>query len=283
MTAPSELRFTKMNGAGNDFIMIDGREQPIPHNESWIARLCDRHRGIGADGLIILQEKDGLPRMLYFNSDGGRASMCGNGARCFVRYAQRQRAADENFDFITDAGVLRGHIDVPSQRVTVEMSEPHSWKNGLSVAQGDRQWPVLSVNTGVPHAVVQVDDIEDFDLHTFGAWLRHHAVFQPNGTNVNIFEELSAGKIRVRTFERGVEAETLACGTGVVASCLAYAFLKDLLTEQASEHSVVARVQSGEDLKVSFSGDNAGHFENVKLMGPAEFVFEGTLEANHLT
>ncbi len=265
------LRFTKMNGAGNDFILIDNRTGDVDLDRSQIVRLCDRHRGIGADGILLLE----LPanradlRMRYFNADGGEAEMCGNGARCFARFANKVAAAQEKISFETPAGVisaeLRGNL------VTLRMTEPTDLRLNLELALADEKKTVHFINSGVPHVVVPVATIAEVDVRGEGAAIRHHKMFSPNGANVNFIEKRGANQIAIRTYERGVENETLACGTGIVASALIFATIEN----GSGPIDVLAR--GGDGLQVDFEMIDGG-FRDVTLTGPAEFVFEGTVE-----
>ena len=265
------LRFTKMNGAGNDFILIDNRTGDINLDPSQIARLCDRHRGIGADGVLLLE----LPanradfRMRYFNADGGEAEMCGNGARCFARFANRVAGAKGKISFETQAGVISAELG--DNLVTLRMTEPTDLRLNVKVSVPDENKTVHFINSGVPHVVIPVPKIDDVDVQREGAAIRHHKMFSPKGANVNFFEKREPNKIAIRTYERGVENETLACGTGIVASALIFA-----ATENTSGPiHVIAR--GGDELQVGFQTID-GSFRNVTLTGPAEFVFEGTIE-----
>ncbi|SRR5579862_547735 len=257
------LSFTKMNGAGNDFVLLDNRDGAIRLTPPVIERLCDRHRGIGADGVLLLEK--GAPfRMRYYNRDGGEAEMCGNGARCFARFANRLAGPLEEVQFETMAGVVRARLVGDSVRLV--MSAPKDLLLNRKLRVEGEEFTVHSVNTGVPHAVVFVDDLERVDVARLGAAIRLHELFAPQGTNVNFVSPEG-----VRTFERGVEAETLACGTGVVAVAL----VSHLLTGAASPVGV--RVRGGDLLHVGFEEHN-GVFENVTLTGPADFVFDGRIE-----
>jgi diaminopimelate epimerase len=265
------LRFTKMNGAGNDFILIDNRTGDINLDPSQIARLCNRHRGIGADGMLLLE----LPanradfRMRYFNADGGEAEMCGNGARCFARFANRVAGAEGKISFETPAGVISAELG--DNLVTLRMTEPTDLRLNVKLPVADQNRTVHFVNSGVPHVVIPVPKIDDVDVRPEGAAIRHHKMFSPKGANVNFIEKREPNKIAIRTYERGVENETLACGTGIVASALIFA-----ATENTSGPiHVIAR--GGDELQVGFERVEGG-FRNVTLTGPAEFVFEGTIE-----
>ncbi len=265
------LRFTKMNGAGNDFILIDNRTGDINLARSQIAHLCDRHRGIGADGILLLE----LPanradfRMRYFNADGGEAEMCGNGARCFARFANRVAGTQTKISFETPAGVISAEL--AGNLVTLRMTEPTDLRLNVKVPVADENKTVHFINSGVPHVVIPVSKIDDVDVRREGAAIRRHKMFSPNGANVNFIEKREPNKIAIRTYERGVENETLACGTGIVASALIFA-----ATENTSGPIyVIAR--GGDELCVGFESSD-GSFRNVTLTGPAEFVFEGTVE-----
>jgi diaminopimelate epimerase len=260
-----------MDGAGNDFILIDNRAGEVDLNRSQIARLCDRHRGIGADGVLLLENPSDHAdfRMRYFNADGGEAEMCGNGARCFARFAQKMAGAEEKISFETPAGVISAEL--AGDLVTLRMTEPSDLRLGVPLSLGSQKTMVHFINSGVPHVVVPVAKVDGVDVRREGSVIRHHEMFSPKGANVNFIEKRGPDKIAVRTYERGVEDETLACGTGVVASALIFA-----ATENVKEPiTVIAR--GGDELRVAFERTDK-QFRNVTLTGPAEFVFEGTIE-----
>jgi diaminopimelate epimerase len=265
------LRFTKMDGAGNDFILIDNRAGDVDLNRSQIARLCDRHRGIGADGILLLENPSDHAdfRMRYFNADGGEAEMCGNGARCFARFANKVARAEGRISFETPAGVISAEL--AGDVVTLRMTEPSDLRLNVLLQIGAEKKIVHFINSGVPHVVVPVSQVGDVDVSREGSAIRHHEAFSPKGANVNFIEKRGADKIAIRTYERGVEDETLACGTGIVASALVFA-----VTENAkSPITVIAR--GGDELRVGFKKTDT-QFKDVTLTGPAEFVFEGTIE-----
>ena len=240
------LRFTKMNGAGNDFILIDNRAGDVRLDRSQIAHLCDRHRGIGADGILLLEKPGNRAdfRMRYFNADGGEAEMCGNGARCFARFANKIAGAKEKISFETPAGVISAELN--GDLVTLRMSEPTDLRLQLKLAIANENKTVHFINSGVPHVVIPVPQIDDVDVRREGAAIRHHKMFSPNGANVNFIEKRGPKRIAIRTYERGVEDETLACGTGIVASALIFA-----ATENPSGPiTVIAR--GGDELQVGF-------------------------------
>ena len=264
------LEFTKTNGAGNDFVMIDNRDGSRSLSHDQISRLCDRHRGIGGDGLIALEGTPDLPRMRYYNADGGEAEMCGNGARCFARFAARlhgKTAGEITFD--TMAGRITAEL-LPDDRVRLLMSESHSLQLAHSLRIEGLDLEVHSLNTGVPHAVVFVTDLQTTPVVPWGRALRHHPRFAPAGTNANFAQVLSPGSLAIRTYERGVEDETLACGTGVVASVLIYHH------RSQAPSPISVQVKGGDTLEVGFELEN-GHPKEVTLSGPADFVFEGTV------
>ncbi len=266
------MDFTKMNGAGNDFVVVDNRAGTLRLTGEGIARLCDRHRGVGADGLLAVEPSESGAdfRMRYYNADGGEADMCGNGARCFARFAARLLpGAPESLSFDTPAGLITARFS--AELVTVNMSAPHDHRSPAELDLAGEQASVHFLNTGVPHAVVFVEDVEAVDITTLGAALRRHEAFAPKGTNANFAQVLSPGSLSLRTYERGVEGETLACGTGVCATAL----LHHLASGTPSPVSV--RVRGGETLTVGFEKTPEGTFRNVTLTGPADFVFEGTI------
>jgi diaminopimelate epimerase len=265
------LRFTKMNGAGNDFILIDNRAGDINLNRSQIAHLCDRHRGIGADGILLLENPSDHAdfRMRYFNADGGEAEMCGNGARCFARFANKVTGTQDKLSFQTPAGVISAEL--AGDLVTLQMTQPTDLRLSVALHVGAEKRIVHFINSGVPHVVVPVAQVSDIDVTREGSAIRYHEMFSPKGANVNFIEKRGADKIAVRTYERGVEDETLACGTGVVASALIFAATENL----KGPIGVLAR--GGDDLRVGFKKTGA-QFNDVTLTGPAEFVFEGTIE-----
>jgi diaminopimelate epimerase len=266
------LHFTKMNGAGNDFVLVDNRSGSLALDTATVARLCDRHRGIGADGLLAVEpaEQGADYRMRYYNADGGEVEMCGNGARCFARFVNRLHGfALPSVRFETMAGVIGAEFQ--GDQVRLSMSDPHSLALNEALPVQGRILTVHSLNTGVPHAVAFVEDLENVDVRGDGAALRYHERFAPKGTNANFVQVTAPGKISIRTYERGVEDETLACGTGTVAC----AIIHHLLHGSASPVQVLVR--GGDTLTIGFVRNTDGHFSEVTLTGPGEFVFDGTV------
>ncbi|MEP6976106.1 MAG: diaminopimelate epimerase [Spartobacteria bacterium] len=265
------LRFTKMNGAGNDFVLLDNRAGALALTNEQIARLCDRHRGVGADGVLVLERPtNGADfRMRYYNADGGEAEMCGNGARCFARFANRTAGPLDKLSFETPAGVISAQLH--GELVTLQMSAPQDMRLDLEVPVGGEKIRAAYVDSGVPHVVVPVAKIEEVDVRSLGSALRHHPMFAPRGANANFSEQRGPRSIAIRTYERGVEDETLACGTGVVASALLFA------ANNSVAGPIDILVRGGDTLQVGFT--RAGEkFENVTLSGPADFVFDGTID-----
>ena len=207
--------------------------------------------------------------MRYFNADGGEAEMCGNGARCFARYANKVGGQKEEISFETAAGVISAGLNGDS--VTLRMTEPTGVRLNVDLPMATGNKAVHFINSGVPHVVIRVAKIDDVDVQHEGAAIRHHKMFSPNGTNVNFVEDRGPDKIAIRTYERGVEDETLACGTGIVASALIFAATEDC------EGPITVLARGGDELRVSFKRTQH-QFRNVMLTGPAEFVFEGTIE-----
>jgi diaminopimelate epimerase len=267
------LDFIKMNGAGNDFVLYDNRNQSVRLTTDQIIRICDRHRGAGADGIIgLVPCTSGKADWAweFWNSDGSRAEMCGNGARCFARFVQRVAGGAGKLSFETVAGVISAEFQ--GERVRINLTSPTDERLNLQVPlQSVGPTTIHSLNTGVPHAVIYVQDADKAPLATAGPEVRRHSVFGPRGTNVNFVQVLGPNSIRVRTFERGVEGETLACGTGVTASALISARVHGFTSP------VKIRVQGGDDLEVSFR-EAGGGFSDVHLSGPADFCYTGRVE-----
>jgi len=267
-----------MNGAGNDFIIVDNRDLSLTKelDSDTIAALCDRHRGIGADGLLAVEpaQKGADFRFRYYNADGGEAEMCGNGARCFGRFtAHLGEIVLKKVTFETIAGTLAA--EMIGEDVRIAMSEPKDLKLNLGTKIHGFDAPLHFMNTGVPHVVTFLESanaLDDFDVFEHGAAIRNHRDFAPAGTNANFAAVLAPDHISIRTFERGVEDETLACGTGMVASAL----LHHLLTGAPSPIKV--DVEGGDTLEIGFEKTGDQTFKNVTLTGPADFVFEGRIE-----
>jgi diaminopimelate epimerase len=266
------VRFWKLEGAGNDFLGLDGRSGSFKLNRKKIADLCDRRRGVGADGVLVVEKpkRRGADfRMRYYNSDGGEAEMCGNGARCFALLARAVSGRKGNVLRIqTQAGLVT--LQIRGQEVQVSMTEPTRLRLGKKVVVAGRKVVVDFLNTGVPHAVLFVRSVRSVDVAQLGRAIRYHCAFGPSGTNVNFVEIGRGNRIHVRTYERGVEGETLACGTGVVASSI----LSNL--RRGLRSPILVTTRGGDHLRVGFSMVN-GQTRKVTLQGPARIVYTGVI------
>ncbi|HED00620.1 MAG TPA: diaminopimelate epimerase [Proteobacteria bacterium] len=273
-----KLSFYKMSGSGNDFIIIDNRSGLVGVNEgsAWARRLCRRKVSVGADGLILI-EPPTMPntdfKWRFYNADGSEAEMCGNGGRCAARFAYVNLIASPRMTFETIAGLIRA--EVTDHRVKLEMMPSRDLRMDIKVLTNQGEYVVHFINTGVPHVVYFVSDLNKVNILELGRSIRFHAAFQPAGTNVNFVRILDKENISIRTYERGVEDETLACGTGSVAAAI-IASLK---------HGVVPPVhvqtRGGEKLDVYFKSGPGG-INNVFLEGEAKIVYEGLLREEEL-
>jgi diaminopimelate epimerase len=276
----AEISFLKMQGSGNDFIVIDNRQSIFPEDNrvKLVATLCRRGTGIGADGLILIEDDadvdvDFLWR--YYNAAGAEAEMCGNGGRCAARFAYLQGIAGREMAFKTLAGSVRAQVD--DDLVKLEMTRPFAERRGVVLDCNGVSEKFDFINTGVPHVVVTVpENLDQVALAERGARIRYHQEFAPAGTNVNFIEINDEHCLSIRTYERGVEGETLACGTGSVAAALL-----------ASEHGQVASptrviTRSGESLTIHFKKE-AEIFTEVFLEGGAVIVYKGVIDPDFMT
>jgi len=257
-----QISFYKYQGTGNDFIMIDNRINQFPKNDSkLISKLCDRKFGIGADGLILLEASNSHDfTMIYYNADGNEGSMCGNGGRCIVAFASFLKIINTNTIFNAIDGVHEANIigDVVSLKMN-DVSTIKEFSNELFL------------DTGSPHHIAFVDDIDSVDVKTTGKQIRYGAPYFEKGTNVNFVEQKNENTFSVRTYERGVEDETLSCGTGVTAVAIASHKAK-----KTSKNTIILETLGG-SLEVSFTYDN-NYYKNVFLKGKATLVFSGEVE-----
>ncbi|MCD6292801.1 MAG: diaminopimelate epimerase [Deltaproteobacteria bacterium] len=264
-----------MHGSGNDFIVIDNRRGLFPEKgrSQLVARLCRRGLGIGADGLILIENNHFVDFLWHFyNADGSEAEMCGNGGRCAARFAYLKGIADADMVFQTSAGLIRAQIE--RSQVRLEMTTPFGLRKGVELDFAGESEVVDFINSGVPHAVVMVQQNLDLvALSERGARIREHQEFAPEGTNVNFVEVADEQCLSIRTYERGVEDETLACGTGAVAAAL-LAFERGLVK---SPTKVITR--SGESLMVYYEKVGST-FKEVFLEGGAVIVYKGVLESD---
>ncbi len=256
------MKFYKYQGTGNDFIMIDDRANLFPsENNELIKKLCNRHFGIGADGLILLQNNDTCDfTMVYFNSDGNQSTMCGNGGRCLVTFAHDLGIFKDETTFLAIDGLHKAKIR--ENRIELKI-------NDVKVVEEHAKHFFL--NTGSPHHVEFLDNVTSVDINKTGAEIRYGSPYFKEGTNVNFVEIVDNKTIKVRTYERGVEGETLSCGTGVTAAAIAFNYSKKTTETSINIHAV------GGDLCVSFIKQN-GNYEEIYLIGSAEYVFKGELE-----
>ena len=256
-----KLHFYKYQGTGNDFILLDNRDGVIKLTREQVAFLCNRHMGIGADGLMLLENEEGYDfRMVYYNSDGNESTMCGNGGRCITAFAKKLGVITNTADFIAIDGPHHADID---DKELVHL--------GMQDVDGIEMHETYSIlNTGSPHYVLWVNDTTNTEVFSEGRAIRNQQRFQPKGINVNFVQQTDAG-INVRTYERGVEDETLSCGTGVTAAAIA------AVKNQSGSFSTNIYTPGG-SLKVSFTKTTENTANNVILSGPAVLVFEGDIE-----
>ncbi len=258
-----QLIFYKYQGTGNDFIMVDNRLKLFPkENQQLIEKLCDRRFGIGADGLILLENHpDHDFKMVYYNSDGNESSMCGNGGRCLVAFAQQLGVIHDEAEFEAVDGYHYATI-TSEQWVSLQMKDVQS----VAVYEG-----YSFLNTGSPHHVQMVKDLKNYSVKAEGAKIRYSQLYGASGSNVNFVEQISDHYFAVRTYERGVEDETLSCGTGVTAVAIAMHEVG-----KTTSNVIDLKVEGGA-LQVQFK-KHEGNYTDVFLIGPATFVFEGTID-----
>ncbi len=265
------IEFTKMHGSGNDFILIDNRAGVVhdAFKVDFVKRVCPRATAVGADGVIFVEDDPDWDFCWdFFNADGSAAEMCGNGARCAAVFAKRIGAAEESMTFRTLAGLIRATLVPGGARVQLTDATAPQTIPDLPLAGGPRE--VYFVNTGVPHVVVPVDDLEAVDLRVAGAKIRYHDRFQPAGANANFVVRDGERRVAMRTYERGVEDETLACGTGAVAVAIA------AHEAYGMPPPITVRTRSGVELIVDYC-DREGAREEVFLEGPVITVYDGRL------
>lgn len=265
------IPFFKMSGSGNDFIIIDNRGSVVPEDrlKRLVVGACRRKMSVGADGLILIEPSDSVDfKWRFFNADGSLPDMCGNGARCAARFAFIHGIAGRRMTFDTLAGTIEATVS--DAGVKIRMTDPVNLKTGYGLSLSGRTLAVGSVNTGVPHVVAMVDDIEAVDAVETGRLIRFHEKFAPDGTNANFVADGADGRIYIRTYERGVEDETLACGTGNVAAALI------LSCDRGLASPVTLTTRSGGELTVHFNRQG-GRFTDVFLEGDARVIYRGEL------
>lgn len=253
------MDFYKYQGTGNDFILIDNRDQSFPKEQPIIEHLCDRRFGVGGDGLILLEEDEASDfRMVYYNSDGNESTMCGNGGRCIVAFAHHLKIFDNHTTFEAIDGLHEAEIFENTVKLRM-----------IDVPEISRDDSNFVLNTGSPHFVQYVSDLKNLDVYKDGYSIRNSETYKKEGINVNFVEKIGLSDLFVRTYERGVEDETFSCGTGVTAAALSY-----MTEENLNEVSI--QVLGGQ-LKV-YAEKNGTGFHNIWLEGPADQVFKGTIK-----
>jgi diaminopimelate epimerase len=279
--------FTKMSGAGNDFIVIDGNEHPgFVLDPGIISKLCDRRNGIGADGVISISDLDSYDfKMDYYNSDGSTKTLCGNGARCAIKFAQKsKRLKNGKASFVANEEIYSGEI-LSGENIKFNLNTPKNVSNNLKIEAADQNISYYYANTGSPHVVIKIDDIKELSgkgsyytninevpVVEIGREIRYHKNFSPGGTNVN-FIQISDNRIFIRTYERGVEDETLACGTGAAASAVISSLFMNL------EPPVILLTRGGDELIVNFKVEN-NNITDLSLSGPAKIIYTGNFLLN---
>ena len=266
------ILFTKLSGSGNDFIFIDNRDGAYDADKmiDFVRKVCRRGLSVGADGVMFIEPSDVADfKWRFFNADGSEAEMCGNGGRCAVRFAREKGIGNSPVSFETIAGVIDGTIE--GSRVKLRMTQPFGYRAGVALAlDGGPDVAIDYLNTGVPHAVQFVDNVEQVEVCEVGRQIRYHETFAPAGANANFCQVTGPKSIRLRTYERGVEGETLACGTGAVAAAILAA------SRGRVSAPVDVLVQGGETLTIHFSGAGDG-VADVYMEGDTRLVYQGEM------
>lgn len=261
------MKFSKYQGAGNDFVIIDNRNLEFPKSKNIIQRLCDRRFGIGADGLITLENyNETIHKMIYFNADGNEGSLCGNGSRCFTQFCKDNNLYQNPFQFLASDGIHKAEI-LHNDLITFHIND---------IKEIKKHNDDYIINTGSPHYCTFRNEISELNVNEEGKKIRNSKPFFEKGINVNFIEEYEPNKLKIRTYERGVESETLACGTGITAAAICYANLKKI------EGNIIINVEAlGGNLQVKFIKQNT-HYNQIELIGPAKKVFEGNIDLNKI-
>lgn len=267
-----KIRFTKMTGAGNDFVVIDNRKSLFGDKADLARRVCDRHWGVGADGLLLLENgQKSAYTMEYYNADGSHGGMCGNGGRCMAAYAVKHQIAPPVHSF--EALGYEYAANVMGDEVTLQMKDPQDVRLNVMLPVQGGERTVHYVDTGAPHVVLMVEDVDALEeVVSLGRAIRRHEAFKPSGANVNFVQRTGPNAIRIRTYERGVEDETLACGTGSVATAVIGSLVWGL------QPPIGVQVRSGSVLTVNFSSKPDGGMRGVELAGPVKTVFSGEFD-----
>jgi diaminopimelate epimerase len=270
------IAFWKMSGSGNDFILVDNRDRSIEDEAMGplVKKICRRRESVGADGVIFVTESERFDfGWRFFNADGGEVEMCGNGARCVARFAHLKGMAESNMTFETLAGPIAA--EVTGHRVKVSIPVPTALEMDIDLPLETGWLSADFIHTGVPHVVIQVDSLSDYPVFQQGKSIRYHPMFSPDGTNANFIRIISPDLLEIRTYERGVEDETLACGTGAVAAALVSG------ARGMVESPVRAKTQGGEELRISFQKEQ-DEFTQVWFEGKTVIVYQGQLHEEAL-
>ncbi|MBI3587315.1 MAG: diaminopimelate epimerase [Ignavibacteriales bacterium] len=273
-----KIKFTKMSGAGNDFVVIDNRERVITDGSALAKTICDRRWGVGADGLLLVEKSDKATyKMMYYNADGSYGGMCGNGGRCIAYFTVAAGIAPRDHSLEALDYLYKAHVN--EAVVTLHMKDPKNLKLNFMLPVDSKKIKAHYVDTGAPHVVIPIENVnkrkpslESLNVYKLGEKIRYHKKFLPAGTNVNFIELTAANQLKMRTYERGVESETLACGTGSVAS----AIMGNLLYHLEPPITIIAR--SGSLLTVDFKRSGK-QFSDISLSGPAAITFTGEFAA----
>ena len=266
-----KIEFYKMSGSGNDFIIVDNRDRIVDETDllNFIIKVCRRKMSVGADGFILVENTEGADfKWRFFNSDGSVAEMCGNGARCVARFAYLNGIAGSEMSFETGAGIVEAQV--AGESVKIKMTDPSDLKTDYTLELKDRSISVSSINTGVPHVVMVTDTLDDVEVVKMGREIRFHDMFAPGGTNVNFICPIKDDTIGVRTYERGVEDETLACGTGSVAGALIMA------RKMKIDAPIHVLTRSGVNLKIYYKEKDAT-YQDIYLEGDARVIYRAKL------
>jgi diaminopimelate epimerase len=269
-----KFKFTKMVASGNDFIIVEKDKLSTIHYPLYAKKLCDRKFGIGADGLLILEKsKIADIKMRIFNPDGSEAEMCGNGARCVTFYLKSKiKNQKSKISIETKAGVIES--EVRGFNVKIKLTNPKDIKLNIPLKINNRILKVNFINTGVPHTVIFVEGLDKIDVVNLGRRIRYHKKFMPEGTNVDFVEIKDDESIKIRTYERGVEDETFACGTGAVASAIISNIKYQISNTKGNIYKVNVYTRGGEILKVYFEREDK-NLKNIWLEGRAKIIYQG--------
>jgi diaminopimelate epimerase len=260
------MKFYKYQGTGNDFVLLDNRKQEYSLTSAQIKYICDRHFGVGADGLMLLENQDGYDfKMVYYNSDGNESTMCGNGGRCISAFAKKLGLVSTEVKFMAIDGEHASFFE--DEIVSLKMNDVQSIKVNETYFQ---------LNTGSPHYVHFTEYVDELDVKKEGKLIRYSPMFKEEGINVNFVEKLNEHTIFVRTYERGVEDETLSCGTGVTASAISF-IVEHFPKPSQNENFEIFIETLGGELSVKLESIKGQSFENIWLKGQAEFIFEGEI------